>query len=88
MQNVQGDNASTKAATLDGEKWAGDMIRLLLCRPPGGWGARHHQRGWRQTGRCWRVSRRAAPCCWRGQWSQGQARRADAGKVNLAAGTQ
>ena len=30
------DRAPAKAATLAGEKWASDMVRLLLCRPPGG----------------------------------------------------
>jgi hypothetical protein len=36
MQKVQEDKVPAKAATLDGEKWAGDIIRLLFCRPPVG----------------------------------------------------
>ncbi|MNQ70660.1 hypothetical protein D3C85_853040 [compost metagenome] len=36
MQKVQEERAPAKAATWVGEQWAGDIIRLLLCRPPGG----------------------------------------------------
>ncbi len=83
MQKVQEGKAPAKAATLDGEKWAGDIIRLLFAGRRSGEVQGITQGAGGKRGAA--VSVRTAPCERTGlAGAQGQARRQRTGKLKLA----